>query len=45
MLMGPIFVLKTKKLRLKKRNLVKGLVSVHFFTSKDPLTLILIRIK
>ena len=39
MLMDPFFVQKTKKYIFKEINLMKGLVSGVFSTSKDPLTL------
>ena len=36
--MGPFFCTKNRKqMMLKKMNLMKGLVSVRFFASKDPL--------
>ena len=35
--MGPYFVQKTKRMILKKKNLMKGLVSVHFFHVKRPI--------
>ena len=39
---GSFFAQKTKRLILKKISTMKGLVNVHFFTSKDPLMLSLI---